>query len=141
MRNPLPARRWRHSFDAVARIRDTTQLLLNVYSGEKHLYLHPMKVWNRYSEKMFLPHRMKKGTQEVSLISDGVAMSRFYQLQQRLAQTGQELAQILDPCRGSVLETLVSPVDGIVFFQHNEPLIYAHTSALKILEDSSPNQA
>lgn len=48
---------------------------------------------------------------------------------------GQELAQIIDPCRGAVLETLVSPVDGIVFFQHNEPLIYAHTSALKILED------
>lgn len=54
---------------------------------------------------------------------------------------GQELAQIIDPCRGTVLETLKSPVDGIVFFQHNEPLIYAHTSALKILEDIPSNQA
>lgn len=86
----FPLMRGRHSFDAVARIRDTTQLLLNVYSGEKHLYLHPMKVWNRYSEKMFLPHRMKKDTREFSAVSDGVGMSRFYQLQQKLAQTGQD---------------------------------------------------
>lgn len=86
----FPLIRGRHSFDAVARIRDTTQLLLNVYSGEKHLYLHPMKVWNRYSEKMFLPHRMRKGSQEFSVISDGVGMSRFYQIQQRFAQTGQD---------------------------------------------------
>lgn len=50
---------------------------------------------------------------------------------------GQTLAQIIDPCRGTVLETLVSPVEGIVFFQHNEPLIYAHTAALKILEDET----
>ena len=86
----FPLMRGRHSFDAVARIRDTTQLLLNIYSDEKHLYLHPMKVWNRYSEKMFLPHRMGKETQEFSVISDGVEMSRFYQIQQRFAQTGQD---------------------------------------------------
>lgn len=48
---------------------------------------------------------------------------------------GQALARVIDPCTGRELETLVSPVDGIVFFQHNEPLIYAHTAALKILED------
>ena len=48
--------------DTVARIRDTTQLLLNVYSDERQLYLHPMKVWNRYSEKMFLPHCMRNSS-------------------------------------------------------------------------------
>lgn len=48
---------------------------------------------------------------------------------------GQALARVIDPCTGRELETLVSPVDGIVFFQHNEPLIYAHTSALKILQN------
>lgn len=51
----FPLLRGRHSYDAVARIRDTTQLLLDVYSGEKYFYLHPLKVWNRYSPKMFLP--------------------------------------------------------------------------------------
>lgn len=79
----FPLIRGRHSFDTVARIRDTTQLLLNVYSDEKSIYLHPMKVWNRYSEQMFLPHRLKKSTGEFSVVADGVGMSRFYQLQQR----------------------------------------------------------
>ena len=58
----FPLIRGRHSFDTVARIRDTTQLLLNVYSDERQLYLHPMKVWNRYSEKMFLPHCMRNSS-------------------------------------------------------------------------------
>lgn len=86
----FPLIRGRHSFDAVARIRDTTQLLLNVYSNEKYIYLHPMKVWNRYSEQMFLPHCLKKGTQNFSVVSDGVGMSRYYQIQQKLALSSQD---------------------------------------------------
>lgn len=50
-------------------------------------------------------------------------------------RAGQMLAEIIDPCTGDILETLSSPVDGTIFFQHNEPLIYAYTSALKILRD------
>lgn len=79
----FPLLRGRHSFDAVARIRDTTQLLLNVYSNKESIYLHPMKVWNRYSQQMFLPHRLKKSTGEFSVVADGVSMSRYYQLQQK----------------------------------------------------------
>lgn len=86
----FPLIRGRHSFDAVARIRDTTQLLLNVYSNEKYLYLHPMKVWNRYSEQMFLPHCLKKGTRDFQTVSDGVGMSRYYQVQQKAVQGSQD---------------------------------------------------
>lgn len=50
----------RHSFKTVARIRDTTQLLIDVYRFENHYYVHPLKVWNRYSPTMFLPHIRKK---------------------------------------------------------------------------------
>jgi len=45
-----------HSFQTVARIRGTTQLLLDVYNFEGNIYVHPLKVWNRYSPTMFLPH-------------------------------------------------------------------------------------
>lgn len=48
---------------------------------------------------------------------------------------GQALAEIIDPCTGEVLEILQSHADGIVFFQHNNPLIYSFTSAFKILRD------
>jgi len=45
-----------HSFQTVARIRETTQLLLDVYDFDGNFYVHPLKVWKRYSPTMFLPH-------------------------------------------------------------------------------------
>ena len=48
-----------HSFKSIARIRETTQLLLDVYHCGKSCYIHPLKVWNRYSSTMFLPHQRK----------------------------------------------------------------------------------
>jgi hypothetical protein len=50
----------RHSFKTIARIRETTQVLLDIYSFKNKLYVHPVKVWQRYSPTMFLPHMMKK---------------------------------------------------------------------------------
>ncbi|HUH67201.1 MAG TPA: phosphoenolpyruvate synthase, partial [Syntrophales bacterium] len=52
--------RGQHSHSAVARIRDTTQLLIDVYHVEETMYVHPLKVWDRYSPKMFLPHMMSR---------------------------------------------------------------------------------
>lgn len=75
----FPLIRNRHSFDAVARIRDTTQLLLDIYANETYVYLHPLKVWNRYSAKMFLPHGFRKNTGTFFTVEDGVGMSRYYQ--------------------------------------------------------------
>lgn len=50
--------RGRHGNSAVARIRDTTQLLLDVYQVDGKMYFHPLKVWERQSPQMFLPHEM-----------------------------------------------------------------------------------
>ncbi len=50
----------RHSYKTVARIRETTQLLLDLYNLEGTLYVHPLKVWKRYSPTMFLPHRQER---------------------------------------------------------------------------------
>lgn len=47
---------------------------------------------------------------------------------------GQPLANIMDPYEGENLETLYSPVQGVVFFQHNEPLTYADTVVIKIVK-------
>ena len=49
-----------HSFKTVARIRETTQLLIDVYNTETSVYIHPLKVLNRYTPTMFFPH-LKKG--------------------------------------------------------------------------------
>lgn len=48
--------RGQHAHSAVARIRDTTQILLDVYTVSGAMYVHPLKVWDRYSPQMFLPH-------------------------------------------------------------------------------------
>jgi len=48
-----------HSFKTIARIRETTQVLLDVYKFQGKLYVHPIKAWQRYSPTMFLPHMME----------------------------------------------------------------------------------
>ena len=48
--------RGQHAHSAVARIRDTTQVLIDVYRINGSIYMHPLKVCDRYSPQMFLPH-------------------------------------------------------------------------------------
>jgi pyruvate,water dikinase len=45
-----------HTFNTIAGIRETTQLLLDLYRVNDKLYVHPLKVWQRYSSTMFFPH-------------------------------------------------------------------------------------
>ncbi|TGE33555.1 PEP/pyruvate-binding domain-containing protein [Desulfosporosinus sp. Sb-LF] len=46
----------RNSFHTTAVIRDTTQVLFDVYEANGTTYVHPLKVWNRYTSTLFLPH-------------------------------------------------------------------------------------
>lgn len=88
----FPLLRGRHSFEAVARIRDTTQLLLDVYRGGR-IYPHPLKVWNRYSTKMFLPHSCSLQQEEeyrFETVDGGVAMSRYYRLVEEEEEKNQD---------------------------------------------------
>ncbi|TYQ16715.1 UNVERIFIED_CONTAM: Phosphoenolpyruvate synthase/pyruvate phosphate dikinase [Acetivibrio alkalicellulosi] len=73
--------RYRHSFDTIARIRETTQLFLDVYSQNNETYIHPLKVWQRYSPNMFLPHRFLNNHPEgFEAVTDSVSVSKFYSL-------------------------------------------------------------
>ena len=51
----------RHSFEAVSAIRNTTQLLLDVFRHKGNPYVHPLKVHQRYSPTMYLPHVRDEG--------------------------------------------------------------------------------
>jgi len=46
-----------HDYKTIARIRETTQLLIDIHSFEGNIFVHPLKVWNRYSPTMFFPHK------------------------------------------------------------------------------------
>jgi hypothetical protein len=52
--------RSRHSFKTIARIRETTQVLLDVFNNKGKICVHPLKAWKRYTPTMFLPHIMEK---------------------------------------------------------------------------------
>ncbi len=64
--------RQQHANSALARIRDTTQVLFDVFHAEGQMYLHPIKVWNRYSPQMFLPHAVAEDTL-TPIFSSGLA--------------------------------------------------------------------
>ncbi|MEA3543899.1 MAG: PEP/pyruvate-binding domain-containing protein, partial [Thermodesulfobacteriota bacterium] len=65
-----------HSFKTVERIRDTTQVLIDVFSHDGHFHIQPLKVWQRRSPTMFLPHQ-KEGVQFIPL-TNSFESTRLY---------------------------------------------------------------
>ncbi len=45
-----------NSYETINAIRNTTQVLIDIYKVDGLTYIHPLKVWNRYSPTMFIPH-------------------------------------------------------------------------------------
>ena len=88
----FPLIRGRHSLQAIEKIRDTTQLFLDVYSDGPAVYVRPDKVWNRHSQTMFLPHQYDRETGAFRPLLDGVRASRFYQVMDRQQRPGEEQA-------------------------------------------------
>ena len=86
----FPIIRGKHSFHAVEKIINTTQLFLDVYTDRDITYVRPAKVWNRDSETMFLPHIYNIGDGSFKPILDGVRASRFYQLLGNFKRFGED---------------------------------------------------
>ncbi len=88
----FPIIRGRHSFNAITKIMNTTQLFLDVYSDAEReaVYIRPQKVWNRNSDTMFLPHLYKPAEGTINPIRDGVQTSRFYQVMDGYQRTLEE---------------------------------------------------
>ena len=57
-----------HSHESFSTMREITQVLLDLYNMEGTIYIHPLKVKDRYSETMFLPH-LKSGVDMLPLTS------------------------------------------------------------------------
>ncbi|MFC4403478.1 PEP/pyruvate-binding domain-containing protein [Gracilibacillus xinjiangensis] len=65
-----------HTYSTIARIRETTQVLLDLYEVENKRYIHPLKVWQRYSPTMFFPHLIE-GNKAKSITASSEASSLF----------------------------------------------------------------
>ncbi len=65
-----------HTYDTIARIRETTQLLIDLYEIDGDHYVHPLKVWERYAPTMFFPHKIKD-EEAISITASADAAALF----------------------------------------------------------------
>ena len=65
-----------HTNHTIAGIRETTQLLLDLYRVKENRYIHPLKVWQRHSPTMFFPHLIE-GETAVCITASGQAAELF----------------------------------------------------------------
>lgn len=79
--------RSRHSFRTVEQIRDTTQVLIDVFRHEDHFHIQPLKVWQRRSPTMFLPHH-KIGESFIPLTNSFESTRLYKSLAERTANGG-----------------------------------------------------
>lgn len=83
--------RERHSYQTIARIRDTTQILLDVFHKD-YFCIHPLKVWQRYSITMFLPHISTNGGQDFTPLTSSTDITELYSLlQYKVGKTERKL--------------------------------------------------
>ncbi|MRR18271.1 MAG: phosphoenolpyruvate synthase, partial [Deltaproteobacteria bacterium] len=79
--------RSRHSFKTVARIRETTQVLLDVYNNDGTFCVHPLKAWKRYTPTMYLPHVMEND-RCVPILNSAEAANILHYLTDKNATSG-----------------------------------------------------
>ncbi len=54
---------------------------------------------------------------------------------QSSVKRGEVIAEIVDPYDASTLESIISPVDGVIFFNQDNPLVFEGARAFQIIED------
>lgn len=66
-----------HSYDSVSRIRESSQVFLDVFFSRTSYYLTPLKVENRYHGEMFLTHRIDLD-ESFHPMTYSTSLSRYY---------------------------------------------------------------
>lgn len=125
-----------HSFKTVARIRETTQLLLEVYYPVGNYCVHPLKAWNRYSPTMFFPH-LEEGKEFTPIINSVDATQLFSDISRREAQSPRRYLDYWDrlfmkaedlsrrPCRPEERQDMIDELCRIMIGKENRMLALA----------------
>ena len=74
-------------------------------------YVRPMKVWNRYSQTMFQPYRMRREDNSFTVLSEGTEISHFYGLMNK--EAGKALDQNLDSWERFFVRTKMLYENGV----------------------------
>ncbi len=117
---------------------NTTEKISNTGAGQAVLSIMNFMANNGIIKYGAIGEKRVRTIDDTELISVRTAMSGFYEPLVKAGdrvESGTPLANIVNPYEGDILETLYAPLDGVIFFIHNEPLTYANTAVIKILGD------
>lgn len=117
---------------------NTTSRISNTGAGQAVLSVMNFMANNGIIKYSAIGEKKNRTFADTELISVRTAKSGFYEPLVKAGDkvcAGTPLANIVNPYEGDILETLFAPVNGVVFFIHNEPLTYANTAVIKILGD------
>ena len=92
-----------HTYSTIAGIRETTQLLLDLYQVNQNFYIHPLKVWERYSPTMFFPHLIQE-EEAICITASSEAAELFSSIHR-----GEERLDFWDVLFQNAKETLLKP--------------------------------
>lgn len=56
-------------------------------------------------------------------------------------EAGESVAEIIDPYTNEILEKIIAPCEGMIFFSHDNPLVYTNTAVVKIVPDGLSSSA
>ena len=116
----------------------TTEKIDPIGAGQAVLSVMNFMANNGIIKYNAISEKRQRVCSDFELISVQTAKSGFYEPLVKAGekvQSGQPLANIMNPYEGEIMETLYSPVDGTVFFIHNAPITYANTAVIKLLEN------
>jgi hypothetical protein len=131
-----------HQDGAVARIRDTTQILINVYRVKGERFFHALKVWDRYSSRMFLPHAVSDDELSPVIFSGEAAAVTAQARKEPLRSSSESIApwesifrkllQYIDVSE----ETLAFPPEFVPLKQEfARMLLGAHPNFMRLVEE------
>ena len=115
---------------------NTTETISNKGAGQAVLAVMNFMAENGIIKYQAIAEKQQRLVDDAEFISVRTAKSGFFEPLVGAGdkiETGMPLANILNPYEGTILETLYSPIDGVVFFMHNAPLTYANTAVIKLL--------
>ena len=115
---------------------NTTESISNKGAGQAVLAVMNFLAKNDMIKYQAISEKHQQIISDLEFVSVRTAKSGFFEALVKAGnriEMGMPLANILNPYEGTILETLYSPVDGIVFFIHNAPLTYANTAVIKLL--------
>ncbi|MBK1644178.1 phosphoenolpyruvate synthase [Thiocapsa imhoffii] len=100
-----------HCYTTMARIRETTQVLIDVRHADGQCYVQPVKVWKRQSPTMFLPHA-HDGEAFRPVIDSSDATRLHARLEQRKGETSQRQLDYWDRLFLDAAEVLQQDEEG-----------------------------